>query len=511
MPSSIPPVHVGNDVIVNLKEVCYPIIEEKETNLQFRDWAWAQLNAVLGQSLQRYFNYDAEKRIAWAQYETGEVLKGWYPGVENPYPKPDSFSGPHPNPLDGVLGVGKDGFFDADSLVLPIGIHAGDFFLCHTEGLDVTPVVNSFAANYFQWVRFWGVLMWYRQGSPSSFWGTRGCSPDVTPNYWGQFRSFCQILINAKLKIHCAMGDFNNVPYGKLQEYYHNLANVISELGAEHFIFPGEGNEVRDTASDLVNENDFSRLENLVRIIHDRHPSILTGLGTYTGYNTDMKNPDYHGVVKNMCPSWQSVYMKHGDRSGTNSDKIRRTFNDGYEFYNNIRTWGYDDEHVGPGKHVSATDNKDDITGSTMGCMAVAAALSGQLYNYFCSPGIKYDEPFDNMPGYHTVGKLISMLPQDINKGILHHSGRSWINRDIPVFEATGDVRVDGRTNLATGEFCYLVHGPSDKVKLPVRKSAQCTIINPETLETNDIEARKNTSLPEIGLKDGFIIHGVSF
>jgi hypothetical protein len=157
------------------------------------------------------------------------------------------------------------------------------------------------------------------------------------------------------------------------------------------------------------------------------------------------------------------------------------------------------------GKFVSATDNKGDINTNTMGLAAVAAVLSGQLYNYFCSPGIILGEDFNTMPGFNTVGKLVSKLPQDICKGKLHHSGTRWDG--VSVFGATGEFRLDGRVTN-DGSFAYAAYGPERKVRVPIERSFVGTIINPTSLEETNISGNAGNYLPEFAIEDGFVIHG---
>ena len=77
MPASIPPTHIGDNEILDLKAKCYPIIDAKETNPDFKFLTWGHLGAILGQSLQRYFDKDPATRIAWGQYEAGQKLVEW--------------------------------------------------------------------------------------------------------------------------------------------------------------------------------------------------------------------------------------------------------------------------------------------------------------------------------------------------------------------------------------------------------------------------------------------------
>jgi hypothetical protein len=493
MPSTMPPVHVGDDVIHSLKEKCWPIIQDKETNPDFEALAYSHLCAILGQSLQRYFDRPAPERISYAQYETGQKLTEWY-GVENPYPKP-SFNDVHPNPLVGIVKVNGLGYEDANGPCYPYGIHAGDLFLCQTEGKDITPALDSFVEIGAHFTRQWITLMYFKQGYPGHFWGTRGCSPRVTPGYYGQLRHNIEMHIERKLKMHLSMGDLNNVSQSELIDLYTQLADLVKEYGQEHFIFPGEVNESAFTFSNASG----MQIAQLVDIIRQKNPDILYSLTAYGGYVPVEK------LIEYTAP-WQKVYYKHGYRDGHYWDKIRHYFSDGYEYYKQIRTVGADHEPSGYGKYVSATANMDEINASTMGLMAVISVLARQSYLYFCSPGIKWEEDFHSMPGFATCPKLVAMLPKGLCNGKLHHSGTAFRNERI--FEAIGEFRVDGIVKESTKEFAYIGYGPGDRVKLPVNRAFDGFIINPNTLEKSSISGNSGERLPEIGYDKGFVLTG---
>lgn len=496
MPASMPPVHIGNDEIIELRQRCYPIIDDKETNPEFKELAWTQTSTEFGKAMQRYFDYPVEKRIPLAQYETGEKLVEWY-GVQNPYPKPD-FPNAHPFPLNGVLKVGKKGYYtDANGPVFPMGVHFGDGFLCQTEGRDIEPQLMSFREVGAHFTRQWITLMYYKQGNPGHFWGTRGCSPAVTPNFWQQLERNIEMHIEYELKMHLSFGDLNNVPLSEVQANYDKLGDLVSKYGSQHFIFPGEVNECIATYSG-ASGSDIANLVNRIRV---RNPENLYALSSYTGY-TSLEN------IKAYTAPWQDVYYKHGFRDGHYWDKIRHYFSDGYEYFGKeIRTYGADHEPAGWGKYVSATANAHEINESTMGLMAVSAALAKQSFVYFCSAGIKWeDQSFEGSPGYATVFKLVNMLPKSLTYGTLHHSGDRWQN--LSVFGAVNEFRIDGIIREDTGEFAYVAYGPEDRVRIPVRRSADFTIINPKTLEAHSFSANRGEVLPELGYDQGFVITG---
>lgn len=496
MPASMPPVSIGNDEIIDLRKRCYPIIDQKETNPEFKELGWTSTATEFGKAMQRYFDYPPEKRIPLAQYETGQKLVEWYPGVTNPYPKPD-FPSAHPNPLIGLLEVGRDGFFTkANGPVYPLGVHFGDGFLCQTEGRDIEPQLASFREVGAHFTRQWMTLQYYKQGNFSDFWGNRGCSPKVTPNYWGELARNIEMHIDYELKLHLSMGDLNNVPTNEVNALYDGLADLIAKYGAEHFIFPGEVNEALATFS---NPPSGETLANYVNRIRVRHPQILyavTGGGGYVPPN----------ILKEYTPSFMNAYYKHGYRDGHYWDKLRHYFSDGYEYYGKLlREYGADHEPMGFGKYVSATENREEINDSLMGLVAVAACIAKQSFVYFCSAGIKWeDQDFNAMAGYATVFKLVNMLPA-ITQGTLHHSGDRWSN--LSVFRAVNEFRVDGIIDGA-GNFNYVAYGPGDRIKLPVSRSFDGRIINPKTLEVHSISANRGEFLPEMVYDKGFVITG---
>lgn len=492
MPASMPLVHVGDDIIQDLKDKCWPIILEKETNPDFQFLVWGQLVAYQGATLQRYYDWESSKRIAQSQWETGEKLKEGYPDITNPFPKPD-FPDVHPNPLVGIVGLNGKGFKDATGDVYPLGVHAGDLFLCQTEGKHIDGILDTFADLGYHFTRSWITLMWFKQGYPGHFWGTRGCSPLITPDYWGELREFIEKHIQRNLKMHLSMGDLNNVSRDDLIDIYTKLGDLVHEYGQEHFIFPGEVNESNATFSAASG----TTIAQLVDIIRQKNPDILYALTSWGGY------PSVEKLIEYTAP-WQKVYYKHGYRDGHYWDKLRHQFSDGYEYYKQIRDTGSDHEPGGVGKYVSATANMGEINASMMGLWAAIAVLTRQSFTYFCSPGIKWEEDFHAMPGFHTVPKLVAMLPKGLCNGVLHHSGTAFIG--TRVFSAVNEFRVDGAINGNT--FAYVCYGPGDRIKLPVNRSFTGQLINPSTLEVSSISGRSGESLPEIGYDRGFIITG---
>lgn len=487
--ANIPPVHVGDDLIHSLYEKVFPIIDAHEKT----DIEKAKTHAAtnLGQALQRHFDKSDAERIAWAQWESTEVVISWYPGTVNPYPQP-SFSSVHPFPYKGIIGLDKRGFYGAEGYQYPLGVHFGDGFLCHTEGKDVRPVLDDFQEYGYHYDRSWITLMYNKQGN--DFWGNRGCSPRVTNNYFNYLRSWIELHIERELKMHLSMGDLNSVPMSEIENLYDNVANLIRIYGKEHFLLPGEVNESRDTFSGASG----ARIAGLVDRIRRVNPDIPYALTSFTGY-ADLE------TTREYTAPWQVTYYKHGYRDGHYWDKTRHTMGDGYEYYNQIREYGHDHEHTGPGRWVSVTANQGELNASQMGLMAVMAVLSRQSYVYFCSPGIKWDEDFHNMPGFTTVPKLVNMIPRGLTGGILHHSGTRWSG--TRVFSAVDEFRVDGCLDEVTGIGSYVGYGPGNRVKLPINRSFKGQIINPSTLEVSAISGNANTYLPEIGYDKGFVVN----
>ena len=494
MPPSMPPVHIGNDEIIELRQRCFPIIDTQETNPEFKELAWTQTATEFGKAMQRYFDYSVEKRIPLAQYETGEKLVEWY-NVQNPYPKPD-FPNDHPFALEGLLECGRNGYFTkANGPVYPLGIHFGDGFLCQTEGRDIRPQLKSFREVGAHFTRQWITLQYYKQGQFSNFWGTRGCSPAVTPRFWEQLGENIEMHIENKLKLHLSFGDLNNVPKREVEGLYDRLGDLISKYGPEHFIFPGEVNECFATYNGASGD-DISNLVNRIRV---RHPQILYALSACGGYVP----PD---ILKEYTAHYQTVYYKHGYRDGYAHDIIRHYFSDGYEYYGKLlREYGADHEPAGVGKYVSATEHPEIFNDTLMGLMAVAAVIAKQSFVYFCSAGIKWEnQVFEASPGYSTVFRLVNMLPK-ITQGLLHHSGARW-SKDS-VFQAVGEFRVDGILS-DTGEFNYVAYGPGNRIKLPVNRSFEGRLINPKTLEVHSISGNRGETLPELAYETGFVITG---
>ncbi|MCA1840036.1 MAG: hypothetical protein LC723_06875 [Actinobacteria bacterium] len=402
----------------------------------------------------------------------------------------------HPGPLDGILQISPEGWRAGGKLRLPLFCHAGDLFLAYTEGKDVDTPLNKMQESGFHGVRFWVPLIW-RPEANNSFWGRRACSPVHTENFYGKLREFIGKLKDRNLVAYPGCGGLSGATNEEETSYYTELAELMAALGPEWFFLPGEVNESRDTGDS--DDRDPREIERLVNILRGRHPQVSYALSGYTGDTTTEQ-------AREWTPGWMGFVYFHGYRDGHYWDKIRHMFNNGYENYSSIREYAFVGEDVGPGKWLSVTQNKAELDAATMGLIAAAAAVGGVGYTYICSPGIIFDEPFENMPGFWNLPALYRALPQDVMSWTLrHHSGDTFARERV--FSAIGEFRVDGRLD-SDGRFVYVAYGPGSSVSVPVCRDCEFDVIDPATAQILSHEVKRAGETYNVAYHRGVVLVG---
>jgi hypothetical protein len=453
---------------------------QPDGTVALRVWGGQYVTAELNGSMNAVRAYESP-----GPWELFTPSVAWWKGAEVP---PGVAWRRIVGPLQCFDGSWRDGQGQA---VNPCGVHAGDLFICYTEGRDTATQLREFASMGYQWVRFWAPLMWFKQAG--GIWNNRGVSPDVTPDYYGQLRGFIRQIIDAGLLVHLSIGDLNNVSQGARDDLYDQYAEIVAEFGVQHFYCPGEVNEARDvyigaSAGDV---------EHLVQKIRSRNGSDLYTLSGYTGDTTIE-------IVQEWTPEWAPYYYFHGYRAGHWYDKVRHLFSDGYEYYSQVRPYGYTGEDVGPGKNVSVTENQHELDQRVMLLLSAAAMTSRIAYCYFSSPGVVWDEPFTNMPGYAAMPQFLSLLPADVQTyETQHHGGDTWAH--LRVLAADGETRCDGRT-AADGRFVCLIYGPEEYAQPPISRNFDGHWCDPSTLEVNAVSGQAGQRMPS--LKNGYLLWG---
>lgn len=387
--------------------------------------------------------------------------------------------------IEGQLVLTGNTFAHNPGPVLPILCHAGDLIgQGLVLGLDrILVALDSITDAGYHGLRSW----WVCKPQPDNpFWSTKPApSWDLTPATYPKFVEILRAGVERGLKWHLAAAGIDNMSDAEEDGRFTLLANAVGEVGPENFLLIEACNEVRDTGDE--DDQEPEELEQLINIVRSRYPQILYALSAYTGHED-------RDVLEEWTPDWMRFYLLHGSRGGHVWDKIRHIFSMGYDGEAPpVRRHGWQGEPCGPGRYVSVTENKHELDDEALALMAAMSAMARQAWNYMCSPGIIYDEPFTSMPGFASVPRLMAALPQDVmTYPHLKHGGDTWAH--LRPLEAQGAVRCD--FSASDSKFMCIVYGPTGHYNIRVARSFTGEVIHPATGDRTTITAHAGQTIP---------------
>jgi hypothetical protein len=384
--------------------------------------------------------------------------------VQNPPPDP----GPGPvepgsRPYVGQLSTEPGGgYIDATGAPqLLIFNHFGDalsrFF---RDPAGVAAELDLIKSRGYAGIRFWTTL-----GGDSDYWRGRGVGPFEadTPNYWEGVKAFLTLVRDKGLVVHLSQGDVRQNVIRDRRDFAYRMCDVATEVGVDVIAAFEGANESRDTG-----EQDENRLAQFVGWFVERCPSVkVRGLSAFTG-TEDVE------VINRFSKSPSTIFFVHSYRGGRWWDKVRHIFSFQYEGDPEKRL-GWQGEPAGPGRLVSAIDNRDELDADALSLMAAISLVTRQQWVYFSGPGVISNHPngerFEHMPGFSEVPRVVSMLPADVMRyDLLIHGGEaSW--GAVAPFLASGENRSDCAIYRPDGRFACVIYGPHpDDVKPNPRK-----------------------------------------
>lgn len=366
--------------------------------------------------------------------------------------------------MEGKLRCDVDkGWMDANGPYTPIFCHFGEAFsLWVRDPEKIKGALQTIKDAGYDGIRFWITL---NVGTnPIPFWHGREVSPIKTPGYYEKLKEFILYCWEThKLRVHIANGDLSGFTNTQENDLFDNLTNILSQIPSEAIALVEALNECRDTGDD--DDKTPEELERLINRIRTKQPEHLYALSSFTG-------TEERDILKAFTKSWMNFFYVHGYRDGEYYDKIRHIFSLTYE--NPVRKFAWQGEPCGPGRWVSATENKEDLNDYTLAMMACMSLMTGQLWCYMSSPGVIYDQPFTDMPGFLSVPKIKTILPRDIATFTNRfHGGLSSGNKRIFAVPGNDETRADHVLH-ADGRFCVLMYGPRWR---EVRQVKDCEII----------------------------------
>ncbi len=385
-----------------------------------------------------------------AQYRVDRHHVEGFPSGNNPTYRVALKRAPVSGGIVGQLRIDPNGgFVDDLGPVLPIFAHFGDALSRWSRGQqnEVMADLDRIKAAGFDGIRFWSTLG--GNGTGGGYWAGRAVSPTATREYWAHVEAFLTAVRDRGLVVQLSQGDVYRDAIPDRQAFAHQMAAVVNRVGTQVVALFEGANESRDTG-----EPDAGRLATFVQHFKDRCPAPLMSLSAYTGHE-DV------AVIDDFSRAPADLFVVHSYRGGRWWDKIRHVFSLVYEGKPKKRI-GWNGEGPGFGALVSAIDNKHELDDDWYTLMAAQALITRQGYVWFSGPGVISDhhngERLENMPGFHTVARVKTMLPADVmfyNAG-LSHGGTTWANRRV--FAAVGETRADQVTH-SDGRFCTVIYG----------------------------------------------------
>lgn len=338
------------------------------------------------------------------------------------------------------MGAGGRGFADDTGPVLPVLCHAGDLFSRYARGqvAEVRALLAAIAGAGYHGVRTWTVLT-------GDYWRDREVGPQTTPHYWALVADFARELEACRLRWLVSQGDLLRV-VTTTAEREAFARRLVETLPRDVVLGVDCGNEVWQNG-----ESDPARLVPMARVFAQAWPGLPLSLSSPPGeerHELDAFSPD-------PC----NVYDVHGYRGGHWYDKVRHVFSIPYEV-KPARRLGIQSEPFGPGRLVSASENKHELNADVMQAAAVMSLMARQAWVYFSGPGVMSDagEDLRAMPGFVSTPAAVARLPRDVMTGRLIHGGTTWAH-ERP-FEAVGETRCDS-VLLSGGRGVTLIYGPS--------------------------------------------------
>jgi len=323
-----------------------------------------------------------------------------------------------------------------------VACHFGDGLSRHTHDPSGTyTVLDAIAEAGYDGVRTWTVLR-------GDYWRNREVGPWQS-DYWEDVANFRDALRRRGLRWLVSQGDLMRA-LPELHTRHVFMAQLAGMLTLEDVIGVDAGNEAWQNG-----EADPARLGYAMQAFRTVLPVPVWSL-TDAGSEEPADLLRYAGSVGDV----------HSYRGGRWYDKVRHIWNNAYEGISDCPV--VQSEPAGPGQRVSVTENKHELDADALHAMAVAAAMSGQLWVYFSGPGVISDEGerMADMPGFATTPAVLARLPRDVGAGERVHGGDRF--RDRRVFAASGDMRAE-HSLLNDGRFVALLYGPH----LPTVQAAQ--------------------------------------
>lgn len=474
---------------------CIPVIrrfEGVDSPPEDREWF---VNATTVDVTMRYL----EQRLAGKSHEAAlrhlnAVFMGWYGdrGLEaGPYDVPPEPEAPKPTrPVVGRLRLEAGGFRDDLGFLNPVYAHAGDLLSVYVrDKARALAELDKIAAVGYHGARVWITLgcgpNTHRGCGPHEYWYGREVGPHVTPDYWGELRSFRDALVARQLRLVASQGDLTQIQHRR--EYAEQLAALDNE--APFIDFLDGGNEMWQNG-----EPDPRRLAEFVGWYAAAGGKALKTLTDAPLYGPDAPPPAEQFNRYSIPPA--DLNDVHSFRGGHSWNKRQHCW--GYMYKGHgapLLENAINSEPPGYGARVTATENMHELDDEALAMIAAGSFLGRMAFVWFSGQGVFLEGGLDQERGFEAAARVAGLLPADVMTFRHQTHSQPTPAGSERVLEGDGDkeLRIDGRI-ADDGRFAFTIDGPPGVYRIPVRRAFVGELIH-YTGERVPVEGRVGDTL----------------
>lgn len=373
----------------------------------------------------------------------------------------------HPGPLIGPLRLEGRVYVDNSGPVLPLFCHFGEAFSAFVRRPDdVRRQLDAIANGGYHGIRFWDVLGYYdaawrgREVTPIAFPSRANAHVPATPSYYDHLAAFLHACHDRQLKVMHDRGDLNSWSISQKRAHLRDVGALYKSLGAMgHDVLAGlwACNESWQNGVDTPDE--------AIGMLHAFEQG-AGGLPAIRGLSAPAEQEELE-PLRAWSQHPATVVTIHPLRDRNRKRMLEHYFTDGYGACQAIGKPGWMTEPIGPGSGVTVGQENDP---EMLALLAAISLVAGQAYTYMSSPGVFWDSPIEEQPGFHETVSLVESLPFDLMRWhTIHHSGERW--RGTRVFVANDHERCDG-VQHRDGRFVYVLYGERGVPSLPAERAA---------------------------------------
>ena len=354
---------------------------------------------------------------------------------------------------------------------------------CRDEATAIAQLQE--VAKVYPVIRFCDTLGYYdfwvnREVNPHDFTALGGYHVAATPDYWGKYIRFFQVLKDLKLKAHVSRGDLQMFgSRDRMKEHIRQVCALIRDNGFQDVV----------ELMEICNETVFNGVEEpadaqyLAEVVYEILPGTLVCHGAPGG----TEEPD----ALRAWAEGADVGSVHGMRPGDFHDVLRHIFScrrEGFE----EGTVVIQGEPFGPGDDVSGTRHDGDPLGRSddvefLCAAAIISTITGQRWCYMSGQGVRWNSPLEVQPGFTEVPRAVAGCEPDVFNWTTTRGGSSNNPFKSPSGYygdegvGHGPARIDGAES--GGRFAVLVNAGKPPYEIEACWDLDYEVLNPATMQ----------------------------